>query len=273
MLAGALRSEATASGLALLDSPACRQHAVQSLCTVGAIQSPSGHEHERAAEVAAQMRAAGLSDVRITGEPNVLGVVPGRTDRSLVFIATLDDLASVAELQRAGHTPPRLAVGQGLVEDPRWGKMDSSGERVVGPGSNCSVSTAAILSAAEVLVKTYDGERTLVFAAVAQEETGMSGMKALYSELRSTADAFVDVLGDGHRCVAHVDQQSLCSMQLCATISFTNAPAVSQRDVWSTVDPLAQNHCDRTRFTHTAWRATTCQSGHWPSCRPDSESA
>jgi acetylornithine deacetylase/succinyl-diaminopimelate desuccinylase-like protein len=196
--AAALSEPAVAAGLSLLDSTTCRDQTVQCLCSVAQIPSPSGHEQERAAEVAARMTALGLSDVRITGEPNVVGVLPGRSARSLVFIATLDDLASVAELQRAGHTPPRKVVGQGHVKDPRWGDMDSSGERVVGPGSNCSVSTAAILAAAEALVKTYQGERTLVFAAVAQEETGMSGMKALYNELRSTADAFVDVLGDGH---------------------------------------------------------------------------
>ncbi len=198
MLAAALSERGVAAGLSLLDTPACRDQTVQCLCSVAQIPSPSGHEQERAAEVAVRMTALGLSDVRITEEPNVVGVLPGRSARSLVFIATLDDLASVAELQHAGHTPPRLVVGRGPVNDPRWGDMDSSGERVVGPGSNCSVSTAAILAAAEVLVKTYQGERTLVFAAVAQEETGMSGMKALYNELRSTADAFIDVLGDGH---------------------------------------------------------------------------
>ena len=37
-----------------------------------------------------------------------------------------------------------------------------------------------------------------MFAAVAQEETGLRGMKALYEEYRDRADAFVDVLGDGH---------------------------------------------------------------------------
>ena len=199
-LAAALATEAAASGLSLLDSEGCRDQAVEALCAVGAIASPSGFEHDRAEEVAARMRAAGLSDVRITEAPNVIGVIPGRSAaaRALVFIATLDDLASVAELQRAGQPPPHLVVGQGAAVDHTAGEIPSSGERVVGPGSNCSVSTAAILAAGEALAGTYDGERTLVFAAVAQEETGMGGMKALYEELRPTADAFVDVLGDGH---------------------------------------------------------------------------
>ena len=37
-----------------------------------------------------------------------------------------------------------------------------------------------------------------MFAAVAQEETGLVGMKALYAQWKDRALAFVDVLGDGH---------------------------------------------------------------------------
>jgi hypothetical protein len=69
-LAAALATEAAASGLSLLDSEGCRDQAVEALCAVGAIASPSGFEHDRAEEVAARMRAAGLSDVRITETPS-----------------------------------------------------------------------------------------------------------------------------------------------------------------------------------------------------------
>jgi acetylornithine deacetylase/succinyl-diaminopimelate desuccinylase-like protein len=40
-------------------------------------------------------------------------------------------------------------------------------------------------------------EHDLVFAAVAQEETGLVGMKTIFDEYRHRADAFIDVLGDG----------------------------------------------------------------------------
>ena len=198
-LATALATPGVAAGLERLDGPASRQHAIDTLVAVGSIPSPSGAEAQRAAAVADRMREAGLTDVRVTAEPNVIGVLPGRTRRALVFIATLDDLASVAALQRGGATP-RLVTGQGETVRDNNGEYASSGERVVGPGSNSSVSSAAILAAAGVLAGEggYDGERTLVFAAVAQEETGMIGMRALYEEFRDTADAFVDVLGDGH---------------------------------------------------------------------------
>ena len=100
----------------------------------------------------------------------------------LVFISTLDDLAGVAVLQEKSPKP---------VVD---------GDRVVGPGTNTSSTTVAMLKAAERLVKdNIKPDYTLVFAAVAQEETGLQGMKEVYELYKSRALGFVDVLGDGER--------------------------------------------------------------------------
>ena len=56
-----------------------------------------------------------------------------------------------------------------------------------------------LVAAAEALVKSgLRPEHDLVFAAVAQEETGMKGMKALYAQWKDRAVGFVDILGDGH---------------------------------------------------------------------------
>ncbi|MBT8337604.1 MAG: M20/M25/M40 family metallo-hydrolase [Gemmatimonadetes bacterium] len=128
------------------------------------------------------MRAIGLDSVRVTESPNAIGVIPGRSGRALVFVSTLDDLATVAENQRAADGPPRV-----------------EGDRVVGPGTNTSLTTVAMLAAAEAYLEAgLTPEHDLVFAAVAEEETGLRGMKALYADYRERADAFVDVLGDGH---------------------------------------------------------------------------
>lgn len=151
------------------------------LAVLGAIESPSGREHVRAAEVARRMRAIGLADVRVDSMPNVTGRIRGRSGRSVVFVATLDDLASIPALQRAAGRPPRVA-----------------GDRVIGPGTNTSATTEAMLAAAEALVaRGVQPEHDLVFAAVAQEETGLVGMKSLYAERRAGAIAFIDILGDG----------------------------------------------------------------------------
>jgi acetylornithine deacetylase/succinyl-diaminopimelate desuccinylase-like protein len=151
------------------------------LARIGAIPSPSGREHERAAATAELMRSIGLSDVTLDDTPNAVGRIPGRSGQALVFISTLDDLETVSEHQRRADGPPRVECN-----------------RVVGPGVNTSATTIAMLAAAEAFLKTGLGpEHDLVFAAVAQEETGMTGMKRLYADYRDRAIGFVDILGDG----------------------------------------------------------------------------
>jgi acetylornithine deacetylase/succinyl-diaminopimelate desuccinylase-like protein len=98
-----------------------------------------------------------------------------------VFVSTLDDLANIADNQKAAAQPPHI-----------------SGERVVGPGTNTSSTTAAMLAAAEAILQSgIQPEHGLIFAAVAQEETGLIGMRKLFADYKDKASAFVDILGDG----------------------------------------------------------------------------
>jgi acetylornithine deacetylase/succinyl-diaminopimelate desuccinylase-like protein len=179
-LGEALANSAVSKGLEYIDNR--RAETAEFLRLIGGIISPSGQEQERAEAVAQRMREIGLSEVRVTSSPNAIGIIPGDSERALIFVSTLDDLATVAENQIASGTPPRI-----------------EGNRVVGPGTNTSLTSAAILTAAEAYLSTGLKPRlTLVFAAVAQEETGLVGMKDLYSEYADRAEGFVDVLGDGH---------------------------------------------------------------------------
>ncbi len=151
------------------------------LVEIGGIISPSGQEHERAQAVAQRMRDIGLQNVEIDENPNVMGFIPGKTEKMLVFISTLDDLAPVAEHQKAAGRPPYI-----------------EGDRVIGPGTNTSLTTASMLAAAEALIKANaEPFYTLLFAAVSQEETGLKGMYSLYEKYKDSAFAFVDILGDG----------------------------------------------------------------------------
>ena len=175
----ALRQDSVQKGLQHIDSR--RAAIAQSLVEIGGIISPSGQEHRRAQAVAERMRAMGLAQVRVDETPNAIGIIPGRSGKAVIFIATLDDLATVAAHQKEAGTMPR-----------------TDGDRVVGPGTNTSLVTAAMLAAAEAL-KQNDimPEHDLVFAAVAQEETGLVGMKKVYEEYKDRAVGFVDILGDG----------------------------------------------------------------------------
>ena len=160
---------------------AWRDDAAVLLVDIGGIESPSGEEHERAARVAAEMRRIGLSDVRVTESPNAIGRIPGQSGAAIVFVSTLDDLLTVAEHQRERGSPPAI-----------------EGDRVIGPGTNTSSTTVATLIAARALIDAgIKPKHDLVFAGVAQEETGLNGMRDLYAEYKDTALAFIDVLGDG----------------------------------------------------------------------------
>jgi acetylornithine deacetylase/succinyl-diaminopimelate desuccinylase-like protein len=179
-LPAALADPTVTSALAFID--ARRDETARWLAEIGGIVSPSGQEQARAQAVAAEMRRIGLADVTLDAAPNVVGRIRGRSGKALVFVSTLDDLATVAEHQKTATAKPAVA-----------------GERVVGPGTNTSTTTAALVAAADALLRHgLTPEHDIVFAAVAQEETGLKGMQALYAQWKDRAIAFVDVLGDGH---------------------------------------------------------------------------
>jgi acetylornithine deacetylase/succinyl-diaminopimelate desuccinylase-like protein len=179
-LPAALADPVVTSALASVD--ARRDQTARWLADIGGIVSPSGREGERAKAVAVEMRRIGLADVTLDETPNVVGRIRGRSGKALIFVSTLDDLATVAAHQAATHAKPRI-----------------DGDRAIGPGTNTSTTTAALVAAADALVKSgLRPEHDLVFAAVAQEETGLKGMQALYAQWKDRALAFVDILGDGH---------------------------------------------------------------------------
>lgn len=153
------------------------------LVDIGGIISPSGQELERAQRVNEYMQKIGLQSVITDEQPNTIGVIPGQIDSVIVMVSTLDDLAGVAENQRAIGKPPYV-----------------DGSRVIGPGTNTSSTTVGILAAAEALIAAdIQPYYTIVFASVAQEETGLVGMKKIFEQYKDRAVLFVDVLGDGHR--------------------------------------------------------------------------
>ncbi len=158
-----------------------KTNSAESLIKIGGIISPSGQEQERAEAVMQEMKRIGLQDVRMDSGPNVIGIIPGQSAEQLIFVSTLDDLAGVAEHQKAANRLPFISNG-----------------KVIGPGTNTSSITVSMLLAAEAILETgIKPHYTLVFASVAQEETGLQGMKLLYDEFKNDAIAFVDILGDG----------------------------------------------------------------------------
>jgi hypothetical protein len=74
-------------GLSYLDKN--EKQYIQWLIDIGQIISPSGQEQERAEAVAAIMREIGLQEVRVNEMPNAIGIIPGKSNKSIVFISTL----------------------------------------------------------------------------------------------------------------------------------------------------------------------------------------
>jgi hypothetical protein len=120
--------------LAWIDASESR--ATETLISLASIVSPSGRENQRAGWVAERMRAIGLEDVSVDATPNVVGRIKGRSDGSLIFVTTLDDLATVAEVQRTSGQRPRR-----------------EGNRVIGPATEVQSVNAAVVLAAEALVR------------------------------------------------------------------------------------------------------------------------
>ena len=168
---------------ALLHVNEHRKEMTETLVKLASVEAPSGKERARASLVAQRMREIGLKNVVLDAgpNPNVVGRIEGRSRGAILFVSTLDDLANVAELQRRAARHPYV-----------------EGEKVMGPGTNTSATTASMLAAAAALASSgVKPAHDLIFAAVAEEETGLKGMKRLYTAQRDSIAAVVDVLGDG----------------------------------------------------------------------------
>jgi acetylornithine deacetylase/succinyl-diaminopimelate desuccinylase-like protein len=168
---------------ALLHLNEHRKEMTETLVTLASVEAPSGQERARASLVAQRMREIGLDHVVLDDgpNPNVTGRIEGRARGAILFVSTLDDLANIAELQRRAPHHPHVEGG-----------------KVVGPGTNTSATTAAMLAAAAALESSgVKPAHDLIFAAVAEEETGLKGMKRLYAAQRDSIIAVIDVLGDG----------------------------------------------------------------------------
>ncbi len=221
----ALADPQVARALAAVDSR--RDQTAQWLATIGAVVSPSGQERERAEAVAAEMRRIGLADVTVDASPNVVRRIRGRSGKALVFVSTLDDLATVAAHQRATTATPRI-----------------EGDRVIGPGTNTSTTTAALVAAADALMTSgVQPEHDLVFVAVAQEDTGLVGMKALYAQWK--------------------DRAGVCG----------RARRRPQRDLRRHHDSLVEGGRERTGWSLVERRRAERESGHRPRRGPHPSAA
>ncbi|GIX49515.1 MAG: peptidase M20 [Candidatus Tectimicrobiota bacterium] len=144
------------------------------------IPAPTFAEAERAAYVAARMRAIGLEDVRLDAIHNVTGMLPGQgPGPTVLVVAHLDTVF-------AATTPLEVRRTQ---------------RRLYGPGiGDNSVAVAALLHVAEALrrLPSLPGGRLLFAGSVGEEGLGnLRGMHALLEAWDGALDAVIAVEGHG----------------------------------------------------------------------------
>ena len=148
------------------------------LCEVPA---PPFGERARAALVRDLLHAAGLTNVRLDREGNVVGVRPGRSERPNVVLAA--------------HLDTVFPEGTSV-------KVTRDGALLRGPGigDNCR-GLAVLVAVARTLTKAgVETEGSITFAATVGEEGlgDLRGVKALFAEtLKGRVDRFVAIDGTG----------------------------------------------------------------------------
>lgn len=141
---------------------------------IAVIPAPEGAEAERAERIAAFAREAG-AEVSLDRVGNVVATLTGTGTRALTFLATMDDLDSVAQ----ARSSDLLAV---------------EGDRLVGPCTQVTASDATALALLRFagLHRTFG---TLTVAFVLGEETGLTGVRALCADRGDRLGWVVDLMG------------------------------------------------------------------------------
>ncbi len=188
---GSAQQRASELGSILIQQPAVRsaldavraaeQQIVDEQVRICEVEAPPFQEAKRGQLVAQLMREAGLKNVRVDAEGNVLGERPGASARpNVVLSAHLDTVfprGTVVKVRREG----RVLRGPGIGDDCR-GLADMLG--VVRALAKSNVTTPG----------------TITFVATVGEEGlgDLRGVRRLFNEtLKGQIDRFVSIDGDG----------------------------------------------------------------------------
>lgn len=139
--------------------------------------APAGAEAERAALIAVFAREAGADQVETDRVGNVIATVEGSGERDVTFLATMDDLDSVAAHRRATD------------------RIELVGDRLVGPCSQTTSSDATGLGLIRFAARSEGRFRRLTVAFVLGEETGLTGVRALCEDRADRLGWVIDLMG------------------------------------------------------------------------------
>jgi tripeptide aminopeptidase len=145
---------------------------------IARIYSPSGNEVLRAEYLVKRFDEIGVNETYIDSHGNAVAKIEGKEKGPVfVYLGTMDDLATVAEMVKNWKKP--------IQEED--GKM-------VGPGTNISATCITILGLAK-LFKSSETEfkGTVYLVGVVQEETGLVGVQGFLDDHPETT-YLVDIM-------------------------------------------------------------------------------
>ena len=171
-----------------------KQQIIEDWKKIAAIYSPSGNEILRAQFITKKFKEYNIPDAYIDKHGNSVALIEGGGEGpvgegpvgegpvgegpAIVFLGTMDDLATVAEMVKEWKNP--------IVE--REGKL-------IGPGTNIGSTCASILGLAKLFTLPevkFNGKIYLV--GVVQEETGLTGIKGFLDDHPGEIDYVVDIM-------------------------------------------------------------------------------
>ena len=146
---------------------------------IARIYAPSGNEVLRAEYITERFREYGVDEAYIDDAGSAVGVLQRGEGPTIAFIATMDDLATVADLVKSWSKPIEEVDG-----------------KLLGPGTNSSATCVSLLGLVRLLVLpgvSFKGR--IYFVACVQEETGLTGIRSFLSDHPGEIDYVAEVGG------------------------------------------------------------------------------
>lgn len=156
-----------------------REEILEEWKRIARIYSPSGNEVLRAEYLTGKFKGYGIENAHVDGWGNAVALIERGEGPTVAFLATMDDLATVADLVKSWDKP--IAERDG---------------RLVGPGTNIGSICAAGLALAKLFtLPEVDFKGKIYVVGVTQEETGLTGTKGFIGDHPGELDYVIDMMG------------------------------------------------------------------------------
>jgi acetylornithine deacetylase/succinyl-diaminopimelate desuccinylase-like protein len=145
--------------------------------SIALIPAPAGREERRADLIAELARNSGADRVEIDRAGNVVASLTGSGARARTYLATMDDLESVAALR------------------DETDRIELSDDRLLGPCVETTSSDASALSVIRFAAASRGLFGLLTVAFVLGEETGLMGVRTLCADRADDLGWVIDLMG------------------------------------------------------------------------------